>query len=1060
MTVAAAHPDSRTSTLPHWWWAWGLTLRERLAAPGLTTTAEPTDGDRPRPWSVGDPAGFAARLAGLGLDDALTTALGNELPERLGARAEKPDWAEYVERAVAAAPRHPVRSAGGGEGAAAFLPVLRPLLAFAWSEVADGLTLPVTEQAVVRAAFEDRLGERLTRQAGRTLVRELGRARTAGRLAGATPRDRFAAFAAELGTAPGLARLFAEYPVLARMLGRSCADAAAAMGELLRRMEADRAVLVEQLLRGDDPGPLVRVELGRGDAHQGNRSVALLHFASGAAVVYKPRPLDQHALLDEVVGWLNTKVPGLGLRTPRSVRGEGYGWLEFVEHRWCASVTEADRFYRRQGALLALLYAVDGADMHYENVIASGDQPVLVDAETLLHSGLPAARTAGPDPAADALESSVHRTCLLPHLLIGEHGALDISALGRAEGGAYPSEGIRWEGAGTDEMRVVRGPVASQAGQNQPLPLGRAAGRADHRPALLEGFRAGYDAIAQHGAELVGEAGLLTRWARSPARLIVRSTRLYTALLDESTHPDLLHDALARDSVFALLWTESACDPARQRLIEHEIDDLWRGDVPLFFHRPARTEVWTSSGTRLERMLPAPALNTVRGKITGMSEVDRHDQEWVISAALAVSGSDSPVRRPCSRPAPRPAPAVVPEPSRLLTAACGIADEIAARAVRGDGRVNWLGLERVAGAHWAVLPMGGGLAQGYCGVALFLAQIGELAGAERYTALARETLRPLPALLSGLAADPELSAAVGPGALNGLGGIAYTLARLSPLLDAGTRSLPGALAALGQAVESWPEGASHTGLADGIAGALRAAVSAHQATGAPEAARLAGQLADRLLPLAGRDRRPALVGVAQGDAGVGWALLRYAATLPGSGEAPSALPYREAGTALLGSALGTAVRRSEDLSWYSGLSGVALAAADVLPPSERCAAGGSDLGDAFDRCTRLLSAPLRTDDLSLRDGALGALEALLTLAERGHAGARAALTRRTGEVLGLVQQQGHRCGTPDQVPSPGLLTGLSGIGYSLLRLGFPERVPSVLLFDHTSRAGRRRRPAP
>ncbi|MGW3464285.1 DUF4135 domain-containing protein, partial [Streptomyces olivaceoviridis] len=57
--------------------------------------------------------------------------------------------------------------------------------------------------------------------------------------------------------------------------------------------------------------------------------------------------------------------------------------------------------------------------------MACGDQPVLVDAETLLHTGLPQAMTAGADPAADALHASVHRTCLLPHLLIGEHGALD-----------------------------------------------------------------------------------------------------------------------------------------------------------------------------------------------------------------------------------------------------------------------------------------------------------------------------------------------------------------------------------------------------------------------------------------------------------------------------------------------------------------------------------------------------------------------------------------------------------------------------------------------------------
>uniref|UniRef100_UPI00117E3FE9 lanthionine synthetase LanC family protein n=2 Tax=Streptomyces TaxID=1883 RepID=UPI00117E3FE9 len=92
-------------------------------------------------------------------------------------------------------------------------------------------------------------------------------------------------------------------------------------------------------------------------------------------------------------------------------------------------------------------------------------------------------------------------------------------------------------------------------------------------------------------------------------------------------------------------------------------------------------------------------------------------------------------------------------------------------------------------------------------------------------------------------------------------------------------------------------------------------------------------------------------------------------------------------------------------------------------------------------------------DLSLGQGALGALEALTVLAERGDGPAAEALTLRTGQALAFVEAQGHRCATPDHVPSPGLLTGLSGIGYGLLRLAHPGTVPSVLLLGHPGRYG-------
>ncbi|MFI8275875.1 type 2 lanthipeptide synthetase LanM family protein [Streptomyces sp. NPDC085929] len=1064
--TATTAEETQVGGLAPSWWARALNLRERLAAPGTPVPA-PADAPHGRPasWSLGDTEGFAARLAGLGAGEDVAYALAAEAPGRLAARTAKPQWARYIEQRVAEAPAQagrPVPAVADTDGAAVFLPALRPLIAAAWAEAAADIDLAGGELGAVRSAFEERLGDRLIRQSARTLVRELHRARTQGLLAGETPRERFAAFLARLGTRRGLAELFTRYPVLARMLGQTCGLAASATVELLDRFTADRAAIVEGLLHGRDPGALVRVDLGRGDVHQGNRSVALLGFADGATVVYKPRPLDQHVLLDRAVGWANGKVPGLGLRTPRSVRGDGYGWLEFIEHGWCASPTELDRFYRRQGALLALLYAVDGVDMHYENVIACGDQPVLVDAETLLHSGLPAAVTCGSDPAADALASSVYRTCLLPSLLIGENGAMDISALGGGDGGSYPSDGLRWEAAGTDGMRLLRGPVASAAGQNRPAPQGRAAGHADHRAALLEGFRAGYDAIAEHRAELLGGAdadgaeggeeggagdgGLLARWATSPGRLIARSTRLYTTLLDESTHPDVLRDALTRDAVLAVLWAESEHDPARQRLIEDEIADLWSGDVPLFFHHPADTALRTSRGTRLDGVLPAPSLRSARDKIAAMGEVDRHDQEWIISATLAVTGANLSVGGPRSTLAGPAAPAVVPEPSRLLAAACGIADEIAARAVHGGGRVNWLGLEQVAGEHWAVLPMGGGLAQGYCGVALFLAQLGALTGAERYTALARQAVRPLPALLATLAANPGLGAAVGPGALHGLGGIVYTVARLAPLLGEGLGDcLPDALAALERAAEAdtlegAEEGAEGSAdLADGLAGALAAAVAAQRTYGAGAGA-VARRLADRLLVRAEKrlaEQRPADPGFAHGDAGIGWALLRHAAASQEAG-APDAA-YARTGAALLRAALDEALRRPTDLGWHTGLAGTALAAADVL---------GADLPPAgLDRCAALSGAPFESPDLSLHHGALGSLELLGVLAGQGHEGARAALGHRAGEVLGRLEDHGHRCGTPDHVPSPGFLTGLSGIGYALLRLGFPEAVPSVLLFE-------------
>ncbi|MFD5825045.1 type 2 lanthipeptide synthetase LanM family protein [Lentzea sp. NPDC060358] len=845
---------------------------------------------------------------------------------------------------------------------AAFAHALRPLVDAARTEVAPPFD----------AEFAEQLGRRLVAIAARTLVLELHRARHA--LAGATGAERFTEFTRTLD----LTGLLHRYPVLARLLGQACEQAVSAHRELRDRYSSDRHRIVGTIFGGRDPGALVSVETGLGDPHHQGRTVAVLRFDSGARVVYRPRPVELHARFTTYLEWFSTRT-GISFRTPCLLAGNGYGWLEHVEHEPCADVADVAEFYRRLGALLALLYALDGTDMHYENLIACGDQPVLVDVETLFHPTLAPAT----DPAALALVRSVHRTALLPHVLLGDNGVADVSGVGGDHGVPSPLDVVDWADAGTDRMRLVRRPRESPGAVNRPVLAGVTAEPADYQDSLLAGFRAGYDAIVAHRDELLR---LVRKAANDEVRFIARATRQYARLLDESTHPSVLVDALDRDLAFGVLVVD---DPLLDRLVPFEVSDLWRGDVPLFTCQPGSADLWTASGLRLPGMLPEPGLHSVERKITAMSEVDRHDQQWVVTALLA--SRPRPVSHRSGAALPGHVAAVDPDPARLLVAACGIADQVLAHAVTGEDRVNWIGLELVDDRHWTVQPLGAGLSNGYTGVALFLAELGALTGAARYVDFARDALRPLPALLEAFAAEPALAAAAG-GGLHGLGGICLGLARLTPLLDLD----PALLAA---AVSVMPREDAALGVVDGVAGSLAAML----AVGTPGSLALADHYAAVLRGASGQ-----VNGFARGHAGIGWALRRYAATVRDELSDVAATAFLECDAI-----------DPTDIGWCTGLAGAALARGD-------------------DRLAGLLASrePLR--DMSLCHGELGVVEAL----SAHHPGAAA---RRTALVLGALDEHGARCATPGGVASPGLLTGLSGIGVGLLRQGFA--VPSVLQLD-------------
>jgi len=57
---------------------------------------------------------------------------------------------------------------------------------------------------------------------------------------------------------------------------------------------------------------------------------------------------------------------------------------------------------------------------------------------------------------------------------------------------------------------------------------------------------------------------------------------------------------------------------------------------------------------------------------------------------------------------------------------------------------------------------------------------------------------------------------------------------------------------------------------------------------------------------------------------------------------------------------------------------------------------------------------------------------------------QAIVNERTVTVLQHIETQGYLCGEPLGFETPGLMTGLAGIGFGLLRIAEPTRVPSVL----------------
>ncbi len=1054
-------------TLPAGWWARAVSVAERLAvSAGAPDPSPATTEGLLAPWRTAHahlPVDtLALATAGLGTDEAgLARALA-EAPADLARRLPAPSWARTAE-AVLTLPGHDGEDLPAADG---FGLVMQPFTRYAVRRIlscgAFDAEAALLDRQALTAAFATGVTARLAGTAARTLVLELHRARAAGRLTGADPRARFRDFCRQAARAEWLGALFTAYPVLARLLATTATQAADAFTEFLRRWSADRELVVRELFGAVAPGPLTGVDGAAGDPHDGGRSVLLLTFATGRRLVYKPRPMAVHRHYNEALTWFAGHL-GDAAPAPRVLRlaDRGpYGWVEFAEAGPCADLAATERFFHALGAQLALLHVLGATDLHFENLVAAGEHPVAVDLETLLHTGLPQL-TGDPyyddDPATRYIARSVARVGVLPAVLATGGGALDVGGLGGDAGVPLPFPAAAWEDSGTDAMRLVRVRQMSRGGDNKAVLGGVPAEPRDYTEQICAGFAAGYRTLRRHSAELTTPGGLLDRFTGDDLRLVARATRTYARLLDETTHPRVLRDAADRDRVLTLLWSLAARDPARLALARHELRDIWAGDIPLFRVRAGSRDPRATDGTPLPGLLGESGVDQARRLVATLCDDDLARQDLIIRSTLATRSAATglPALRTAHGSAPTPAGATPRD--RALDAARRVAVRLEAHALHGSGRTSWWGMDLTVGNQWQVTPLGGDLFSGHAGIGLFFAQIARVLGDSRHAATARLVLEPL--ATHSAAADTAY-----PGAYAGTCGAAYALACAATLLDEPELAAPvDRLLALTAAAVADDDAYD---MMSGAAGCLAVAEtlwSRHSGPAAELADRSAAVLLRSALPtddgLAWPTRLEAsrpLLGFSHGAAGIGWALLRYAdrtgdTTCRDAGAAALAHESAQFDTALdnwpdfrTGDSRPWAVRpaggSAHPHAWCHGAPGVGLARA-ALPERARTAATDADLRRALVSTTAFGAY----GNHSLCHGDLGNLELFTAAAALGMPGADEERARRVGILLDQFDAHGPLCGTPGALTSPGLMTGLAGIGHGLLRIVSPDGIAPVLL---------------
>lgn len=1006
----------------------------------------------------GDEAVFGRRLALDGFTSSAAAKLVGEV--RLADGCSPPAWLIGFQRLITRMESYGAKDRQAPPYCSGLAEALWPLITAARSELDDaaGKDIEIATDNTLRS-FEAYLAGWLTRLCANALEHEYklfclstqpGLSILNDLLAGGSIAENNARRFANSLRADGLAGFFGGYPVLARLVTTCIQDWVESLSEFFRRLQSDMPAIAKVFGYNDvELQNVTAGSMGLSDRHNHGRTVIDLTFNGGLRLIYKPRQLSLDVAYYRLLLWLNDQTGVLDSKILRVIEREGYGWVEYVAHCPCSDEEAVGRYYMRAGGLLAVFYLLGGGDAHFENVIACGEYPVLIDLETALQADVKFFQDSRYQVRAflkanDLLAQSVLHTGLLPNWVLSpDKAAYDVSGIA----------GPRRHDDSTAGACAKSGFGSFGSSHNLPLLAGQPVLPFSFADEVAVGFAAVYRCLQEAARELYIPGGLLTAFTGQPFRFIFRATRVYDQLIGSLTRPELLTDGAAwsigADVLARIILKPQVQDYFLWPLIQAEIEAIARLDIPYFTGCSDSGDLQLGSGKTIQDFFAVTAQSRVKA---GSERLCVSDEDWqteLIRASMRTSRQ--PIResegwkdaaRDLSRSAAKD------EAERL-------ARILAASAILAGEEAAWIGYEYLPPTTAMQLqPLDCGLYNGVSGIALFLAALSAGGNGQPFRGLAQAAANSVVLTIQDKLLSQRLTTA-GIGAANGMGSLVYGLTAVARFL--GEPHYLRAAARAAEFMEPLIRQDRHFDVVGGAAGAILGLVKLYSVTGEENSIRLARMCADHLLAHRTVDGWPTIggriaAGFAHGQAGIAYALTRL-----------YEFDRREE---LLSAAL-SAIKSENTLyspdrqNWQDIRLGADAPDEDKYPGKWCHGAPGIGLArlgnikflpDAYEDVERAIAAtaalPQAASD-HLCCGNFGCADVLLTA---GHKLKRPDLTKAGSDIIAAAVARAvlsGRYALPQGLEKfcPGLWTGVAGIGYELLRLTDPEKYPSVLLFE-------------
>ncbi|WP_343680994.1 type 2 lanthipeptide synthetase LanM [Chryseobacterium arthrosphaerae] len=421
--------------------------------------------------------------------------------------------------------------------------------------------------------------------------------------------------------------LFDKYPMLARILMTKTYRNIQFISKLFERLEKDYNDIENKFQV--KLGELDDIILNAGDKHNGETTV-ILKFAKSYKVVYKPTNLEVTDAFNDLLDWVGDNL-AIPLKKFKIINKEEYGWMEFVEYKECETLNDIEEYYEKAGIITGLAYFLSTRDYHYENVIASGNCPVLIDHETII----------GPKIKyrikndTKRLENSILESLLLPTDETGDREICGLGSVAQKKSKTIISPKII--NPNRDTMKKVPQCI-TQNNESKNIPhLNNVPYHIeDYKDTFISGFIKLYHLILDNKEFLLSEQSPINSFENKKVRFLVRNTEVYFKLLVILSHPEYLKDSTMygiKQEVLSKAYMVNK--HLNTGLLKSEREQITLGDIPAFYINTLSDHLLLENGEKVD-LFDMNAMQNLKNKIESASIENCNEQIDFIEESLSL----------------------------------------------------------------------------------------------------------------------------------------------------------------------------------------------------------------------------------------------------------------------------------------------------------------------------------------------------------------------------------------------------------------------------------------